>query len=156
MMSEPADSLLQQRVVQASGLSNKKKVLVELSEMLAPLSNLSCSLILDALRNRERMGSTSLGVGVAIPHSRMAVDEPKVVVLKLEQAIEYDKDQAPVDIFFAMLVPFDKHEQHLSLLANVANLVKDQDWLQDFRQASNVQQLKSMIMQAAPNLGKYL
>ena len=77
---------------------------------------------------REKLGSTGLGQGIAIPHCRVdACPEPLGTLVTLEQAIDFDApDDQPVDLLFALLVPGEAHQQHLDILANVARLFSQQ------------------------------
>ena len=155
-MSEPAKLLEPQTIGLVSGLSNKKKVLVELSEMLAPLAGMSCSLILDGLKTREKLGSTCIGEGVAIPHCRMAISEPKLVVLKLDEPIEFCKGRAPVDVYFALLVPVDEHDEHLRLLSSIASLARQEGWLDSFRELDSEDAIKALVDDSSSALGQLL
>ena len=86
---------------------------------------------------REKLGSTGLGQGIAIPHCRAdACKQPIGALLTLEQAIDYDApDDQPVDLLFALLVPGEAHQQHLDILANVARLFSQGSFCQQLRKA---------------------
>lgn len=86
---------------------------------------------------REKLGSTGLGLGIAIPHCRAdACEQPIGALLTLEQAIDYDApDDQPVDLLFALLVPGEAHQQHLDILANVARLFSQGSFCQQLRNA---------------------
>lgn len=78
------------------------------------------------LLDRERLGSTGIGEGVAIPHCRLpGCDEINGVLIKLETPIDFDAiDNAPVDLVFALIVPDEENEKHLQTLATIANLLE--------------------------------
>ena len=92
-----------------------------------PEQQISTRDLLDALISRERLGSTALGQGIALPHGRLdAVEDPAAAVVVLDNAIDFDApDGQPVDILFGLVVPADCPEQHLKILAEVARHFHD-------------------------------
>ena len=92
---------------------------------------------------REKLGSTGLGQGIAIPHCRMdACPEPIGTLVTLEKAIDFDApDDKPVDLLFALLVPGEAHQQHLDILANVARLFSQGNFCQQLRAARDNEEL---------------
>jgi PTS system nitrogen regulatory IIA component len=109
-------------------ISSKKRLLDELSVLLSEgTSELSQVEIFDSLVSRERLGSTGLGHGVAIPHGRMKVlKTPLCAFVKLDEGTEFDSpDNVPVDLLFALIVPEESTEQHLQLLATIAEMFSD-------------------------------
>ncbi len=88
---------------------------------------------------REKLGSTGLGHGIAIPHCRVdACPQPAGALITLEQAIDFDApDDQPVDLIFALLVPGEAHQQHLDILANVARLFSQGSFCQQLRAAGD-------------------
>lgn len=98
---------------------------------------------------REKLGSTGLGQGIAIPHCRVdACPEPLGTLVTLEQAIDFDApDDQPVDLLFALLVPGEAHQQHLDILANVARLFSQPDFCRQLRAAPNSQALFELATQ---------
>lgn len=108
--------------------ASKKRVLDVLSELLAKnQTQLTALDIFSGLLNRERLGSTGLGHGVAIPHTRLSGSEKAIgAVLKLKQGIVFGAaDGEPVDLFFALLVPDHFTDEHLQLLAGLAEMFSD-------------------------------
>lgn len=113
------------RVVCCDNIASKKRLLEHLSELLGRSSpQLSQQAIFDALVNREKLGSTGLGRGVAIPHGRMpALDEPVCAFIKVETPVDFDaSDDQPVDLVFCLLVPEDSTEEHLQVLSTIAEI----------------------------------
>lgn len=98
---------------------------------------------------REKLGSTGLGQGIAIPHCRVdACPEPLGTLVTLEQAIDFDApDDQPVDLLFALLVPGEAHQQHLDILANVARLFSQPDFCRQLRAAPDSQALFELATQ---------
>jgi PTS system nitrogen regulatory IIA component len=143
-----AQLLSPDRVSRTSEISSKKRVLEVLSEMLASSQpNLSVTEIFDSLIARERLGSTGLGHGVAIPHGRLAGIEHAVAALvKLERGVDYDApDREPVDLLFALLVPQESTDEHLQILATLARMFADPATLASLRSADDGEALLSEI-----------
>lgn len=127
---------------------NSKKRILEIISQLAVENNrdIEPETVLAALMHRERMGSTGIGNGIAIPHGRLAnLDHVMAIVVTSEPAIDFDAiDDKPVDIFFALLVPEDQSEGHLQVLAGVAGKLADKERIKLIRKA----QSSDDIMQA--------
>lgn len=120
--------------------SSKKRLLEIISEELARDSDdLSAREIFESLCARERLGSTGLGHGVAIPHGRIKGNRPiRASFIRLKKPLPFDSiDGEPVDLLFAMTVPENCGEDHLKLLAHVAELFSDRELLQALREAEN-------------------
>jgi len=92
--------------------------------------------IFDALLARERLGSTSLGHGVALPHSRLAnIDEPIAALITLEKGVDYEAvDDEPVDMLFGLLVPEVCNDEHLQILSALAKRFSDNTFRETVRQ----------------------
>src|SRR3546814_13482734 len=103
--------------------TSKKKALEELSQLLARAGDLDAGDILGSLSAREKLGSTGLGHGVAIPHGRMAgVDDSIGAFIRLRHPLDYDAhDGHPVDLIFGLLVPQGAPEAHRSAERRVGN-----------------------------------
>ena len=119
------DLLIPERVTCCHDVGSKKRLLEHTSELLASSSLLlSKNEIFDALISREKLGSTGLGNGVAIPHGRMSsLEKPVCAFVKLDTPIDFDaSDGQPVDLIFALLVPEDSTEEHLQVLSTIAEI----------------------------------
>ncbi len=106
-----------------SDATSKKRVLELASQALAGTDDgLSQRQVFDCLIAREKLGSTGLGQGVAIPHGRLAgLDRTIGVFLRLPGGVDFDApDGVPVDLIFALLVPKESTEEHLQVLASIA------------------------------------
>ncbi|MDX1557237.1 MAG: PTS IIA-like nitrogen regulatory protein PtsN [Xanthomonadales bacterium] len=120
--------------------SSKKRLLELISRELARNSEeLSEREIFESLCARERLGSTGLGNGVAIPHGRVSGSETvQASFIRLKKPLPFDAvDGKPVDLLFAMTVPEQCNEDHLKLLAQVAELFSDSELLGKLRQAED-------------------
>ncbi len=135
-----ADLVREDRVSLDAGITSKKRALERLGELLAADDGeLPAGQIFDALSARERLGSTGLGHGVAIPHGRMAeIDAPRVAVLRLEQGVDFDAiDHEPVDILIALIVPEESTGEHLDLLAQLARTLSQPDNIAALRRSAD-------------------
>jgi PTS system nitrogen regulatory IIA component len=130
--------------------ASKKRVLEQLGQRLAEsVPELTQDLVFDALLERERLGSTGLGKGIALPHARMAsVTQAMGAFITLDQGIDFDAiDGDPVDLAFAMLVPEEATDEHLQLLSKLASMFSDTDFCSELRQAESSLDLYKLIQQ---------
>ena len=138
-----------ERTLVCAQVSSKKRAFEILSETLSSsCQSLSEQQVLDSLFNRERLGSTALGKGIAIPHGRCnGCDKAVCAILMLEEGIDYDApDKQPVDILFAVLVPEKAHDEHLKTLSSIANLLKSDSFCRQLRNAYNNQALYDIVV----------
>ena len=118
------------RVASRDDVGSKKRLLEQISILLADgAPGLPDSEIFDALDSREKLGSTGLGKGVAIPHGRMPeLENPVCAFIKLSTPVDFDtSDGEPVDLVFALLVPEDSTEEHLQVLSTIAEIFSNSD-----------------------------
>jgi nitrogen PTS system EIIA component len=142
--------LNRERVRARMEAGSKKKVLECLSEALsASLTTHNTEQIFDQLIARERLGSTGLGAGVALPHCRLAgIEAPMGALATLTDAIDYDSpDNEPVDLVFALIVPDSADEEHLQLLARLAELFMQKEMCDQIRNAQTADEVLSLIHQ---------
>ena len=113
-------------VAQLPGVS-RKRVLEQCSDLLAAqYPDLSSRSLFESLTNRERLGSTAIGEGVAIPHCRTECDRIVAAFFQLDKGIDYDApDGQPVDLLFVLVVPHAEQSAHLELLAALARSFSD-------------------------------
>ncbi|MEM7470562.1 MAG: PTS sugar transporter subunit IIA [Pseudomonadota bacterium] len=111
-----------------SSISSKKRLFQELSEVAASCYDLPQTLVFDALQERENLGPTGVGQGVALPHARIdSLEEVVAVFLRLDKPVEFDSaDRQPVDLFFCLLAPKDAGVEHLKALALVSRTLRQQ------------------------------
>lgn len=108
--------------------ASKKRALELAAEMLATrFPELDADALFDGLMARERLGSTAVGEGVAIPHCRIdGCDHPIAALVHLKEPVDFDApDRAPVDLLFVLVVPQEAHSTHLELLASAARALND-------------------------------
>jgi PTS system nitrogen regulatory IIA component len=130
--------------------ASKKRALEQISALITHgETELTQSQVFDSLISRERLGSTGLGRGVAIPHARVKNSERTIAALiKLEDGIDFDAiDGQPVDLLFALLVPEHATEEHLQLLAQLAEMFSDSELVRDLRAADDPSALLSSLQE---------
>ena len=135
-------------------VASKKRALEKLSEYLAKGEpTLTETMIFDKLVERERLGSTGLGEGVAIPHCRISEAQHAIVALiTLAEPIDFDsRDKKPVDILFALVVPENCSETHLKILANAAEMFSDSQFCKALRNCESNDTLLQLISNWRPN-----
>jgi PTS system nitrogen regulatory IIA component len=128
--------------------SSKKRLLELISEELSRNSDdFSKREIFESLCARERLGSTGLGKGVAIPHGRVKGSKNvEASFIRLKKPLPFDAiDGQPVDLLFCLAVPEDCGEDHLRLLAQVAELFSDSELLQELREADTSGRLLQLL-----------
>ncbi len=133
----------------APGLS-KKRALELISELAsAQCPDLPKHELFESLLAREKMGSTGIGNGIALPHGRLSkLERPIGVLIKCDEPFPFDAiDGKPVDLLFALFVPESEHQQHLATLAEVARKLSQKEVCRAMRKASNNQELYEAITQ---------
>ena len=122
-----ADLLIPRGVLAQLRVSNKKATLQEIARRAATIIGVSERQIYDVLAERERLGSTGIGRGVAVPHGKLA-GLPRLCGLfaRLERPVPFEAiDDQPVDLVFALLAPAEAGAEHLRALACVSRLLRD-------------------------------
>lgn len=145
-----ADILTRQRTTSDEDLPSKKKVLEYLSELLATAgADLEPGRVFDCLVARERLGTTGIGRGVAIPHCRCAVgDKVLGAFVRTREQVDFDSpDQMPVNLFFALLVPKQSSDEHLAILGHLARLFSDESVRATLRSDCEVEEIYQVITQ---------
>jgi len=128
---------------------SKKRVLETVSETLAGATpNFTADEIFSSLITRERLGSTGLGQGVAIPHGRMEdLEQPLAAFMSLAEPVDFEApDGQPVDLIFALLVPAEATQEHLTLLAQLAGMFSDQEFCGLLRATSDSSELYKHLL----------
>ncbi|WP_188005815.1 PTS IIA-like nitrogen regulatory protein PtsN [Vibrio cholerae] len=128
--------------------SSKKRALEIISEIAALHTGQNATELFECMLSREKMGSTGIGNGIAIPHARMSnSDNAVAVLLQCEEPIEFDSiDNRPVDLLFALLVPEDQCKEHLKTLACMAERLNDKQILKQLRNAASDQELYNIMV----------
>jgi len=133
-----ANAILDPRSILVDDESPSKKRVLERAAYLLSLGDSTLAEgVFERLLERERLGSTGLAGGVALPHARMpGVATSRGAFIRLSQPVDFDSlDGQPVDLVFALLVPEEATEEHLQLLAHLASLFKDPETCKQLREA---------------------
>ena len=145
---QPADLLEPRSVSLANTAGSKKRVLEEAAALLAStISDADQEPIYERLLERERLGSTGVGHGVALPHARIdGLTRAYGAFVQLARGIDYDAiDGQPVDLVFALVVPQEATSEHLQLLAQLAALFSDDVLCARLRKGTSVTDLLTVI-----------
>ena len=132
--------------------TSKKRAFEEAGLLFENLHGLSRALITDSLFARERLGSTGLGHGVAIPHGRIkGLKAPMAAVLQLAQPIGFDApDEQPVGLLIFLLVPEAATQKHLEILSEIAELLSDSALRERLKGCADAQLLHGLIADWLP------
>ena len=144
---EIADILAPQAVVQRLKAGNKKKLLAELAANAASVAHADESKVFEMLWEREKLNSTGVGHGVAIPHARLPkLDRIVGLFARLESAVDFESiDEQPVDLVFVLLTPADAGADHLKALARVSRLMRNAAVCEKLRAANDRAQLYALL-----------
>ncbi len=148
-----ADIVAPERVRLAEDVQSKKRALEQLSEILTEgTPYLTASEIFNGLIAREKLGSTGIGDGVAIPHARMkGTDECTGAFIRLPQPVDFEaSDDQPVDLIFGLLVPEQSTEAHLNMLRALAEMFSDAQCLSELREAGDDKTLHDHLLRHDP------
>ena len=147
------DLVTGERIVCDCEMASKKRVIEVLSELLAKgQADLTARPIFDSLIGRERLGSTGLGHGVALPHGRFHQSQLAVgAFVKLKKGVDFDAiDRQPVDLVFGLLVPDHYTDEHLKILAYLAEMFSDRAFCQQLRETDSDQMLFGLLRDWKP------
>jgi nitrogen PTS system EIIA component len=134
-------------IIPALKVNGKKQAIQELAARAAKLTGQNERLIFETLMQREKLGSTGVGSGIAIPHGKL----PKLEKLfglfaRLERPIDFEAmDSQPVDLVFLLLAPEGAGADHLKALARIARLLRDQDVAKKLRASRDAQAIYSVL-----------
>ena len=134
-------------IVLDADVSSKKRMFEQVGLLFENHQGIARSLVFESLFARERLGSTGLGQGVAIPHGRIkGLREPVAAFLRLKVAVPFDApDGRPVNLIFVLLVPEQATEQHLEILSELAQMFSDRDLRQNLTTAADAAALHQHI-----------
>ena len=126
---------------------SKPAILEQLADLFAGVYGLVAADVLERIEERERLGSTGFGRGVAIPHARHAdIARPVAVFLRLESPVGFDAaDDMPVDLVFGLLSPEQAGAAHLHALAAISRMMRDERMHEALSQATSDEALYSLL-----------
>lgn len=146
---ELADLLAEESVIVCTGLHSKNDILEQLAAVAARAAGVDTDAVYRAISDRESLGSTGLGNGIAIPHGKLA-GIPRVVAAfcRVEQPIEFDAlDDQPVDLLMLLLAPTGAGADHLKALARVARILRTDSVVADLRDTLDAGRLYPILTQ---------
>ena len=129
--------------------SSKKAALEQLARGASQdVPELTPAQAFDSLVERERLGSTALGQGIAIPHGRITHLKSMVgAFMRVNSGVEFDSiDGEPVDLFFALFVPANTNEKHLETLSHLAALFSDIEFVARLREEKTVERIHELLV----------
>ncbi|ALG70159.1 nitrogen regulatory protein [Azospirillum thiophilum] len=131
---------------------NKKQALQEMARKASELTGQHERAIFDVLLERERLGTTGVGHGIAIPHGKLSsLTRVHGVFARLERPIDFDAiDEQPVDLIFLLLAPEQAGADHLKALARVSRLLRDQSMCEKLRGAESGDAMYALLTQHEP------
>lgn len=134
-------------IIPALKASSKKQLLQILSEKAAELTGLPEREVFETILQRERLGSTGVGNGVAIPHGKLAnISKIAGIFARLETPVDFEAlDDQPVDLVFLLLAPENAGADHLKALSRIARMLRDADTVAKLRGTQDAQALYSFL-----------
>ena len=147
-------SLLKPSAVKEFGqTTSKKRLFQDLADIAHTVYGLDATETVDALQERESLGPTGVGHGVALPHARLhGLDRVVGVFMRLEKPMDFDSvDRQPVDLVFALFAPKDSGVEHLKALALVSRTMRDGATCAKLRANSDTAALHAVLTEARPS-----
>ena len=144
---EIADLISPRSVIAQLRATNKKQALQELAKRAAAVTGVQERTIYDVLIERERLGTTGIGMGIGIPHGRLpGLGKLYGIFARLDRPVPFDAiDDQPVDLIFLLLAPEGAGADHLKALARVARLLRDQDIARKLRESRDAEALFAVL-----------
>jgi len=141
------DLVAPEAVVPSLRVSSKKQALQELAARAAAICGRNEREIIEVLLQRERLGSTGIGSGIAIPHGKLAkLDRLYGVFARLERPVEFESlDGQPVDLMFLLLAPEAAGADHLKALARIARLLRDPEIARKLRESRDAEAIYAVL-----------
>ena len=146
-MSEITNFLTEDSIIMDCDSKSQKNTLEVISNKMAELTSTNKDEIFQKLYEREKLGTTAFGNGIAIPHARVeGIQNAKIIILKLTEAIDFNSiDGNKVDIVISLFVPNDNNEMHVELLSSIASLLDDQVFREKIRTANTASDVMMIV-----------
>ncbi len=140
------DILSKQSIVVDGEYGSKRQLLEQLAGVAAKQTGIDERIVFDALLERERLGTTGVGRGVALPHTRLAGLDKIFCAFVKSEPIGFDAvDGKPVDLVFLLLAPEESGADHLKALAKLSRILRDETAAQGLRQAKTIDDIYALI-----------
>lgn len=151
-MTELADIIEARAILPAVKAQGKKQLLQELSQVLAKQLGIDSRVIFETLLTREKLGSTGIGQGIAIPHGKLpSLSRVHGLFARLVTPIDYDAlDNQPVDLVFVLLAPDHAGADHLKALARISRLLREQEKVAKLRGTATAEGLYAILTEPSP------
>ena len=146
-MSKITNFLTEDSIIMDCDSKSQKNTLEVISNKMAELTSTNKDEIFQKLYEREKLGTTAFGNGIAIPHARVeGIQNAKIIILKLTEAIDFNSiDGNKVDIIMSLFVPNDNNKMHVELLSNIASLLDNQVLREKIRTANTASDVMMII-----------
>ena len=146
-MSEITNFLTEDSIIMDCDSKSQKNTLEVISNKMAELTSTNKDEIFQKLYEREKLGTTAFGNGIAIPHARVeGIQNAKIIILKLTEAIDFNSiDGNKVDIVMSLFVPNDNNKMHVELLSSIASLLDNQVFREKIRTANTASDVMMII-----------
>lgn len=150
---EIVDLISEQSVIANLRAGSKKNALQDLAKRAAEITGLHERAIFDVIMGRERLGTTGVGNGIAIPHGKLAnMERLYGLFARLERAIDFDSiDDRPVDLIFLLLAPESAGADHLKALAQISRLLRDKNICEKLRGTDTPEALYALLTDSTSN-----
>ena len=151
-MMDIGELLTRDAIVTRGGASSKRQALNMVADVAAPILGIDHARVVEALMEREALGSTGLGGGVAAPHARLeGLDKVTGVFVRLDHPVEFDAvDDRPVDLMFALFAPPGAGAEHLRALAAVSRLLRSSELREQLRHARTTDAINALFVRERP------
>lgn len=148
-----ADLLQQDAIIPALKVNSKKQLLQELAAKASKITGVPEREVFDVILQRERLGSTGVGHGIAIPHGKLASISTIVgVFARLENAVDFEAlDDQPVDLVFLLLAPEGAGADHLKALSRIARVLRDSELVAKLRATESDTAIYTFLNQEQAN-----
>ncbi len=122
---------------------SQKNVFKILGNIFSKKNKTLSSLIIDKLNERERLGSTSVGNGIAIPHTKIdGINETQVIFLKLKDGVDFSaSDGKKIDLVFSIIAPENSESDHLLILSSISNFIRKKQKIEMLRGSTNMEEI---------------
>lgn len=142
-----SDIMTEKSVVMGIKANSKRQLLQELAQKASEITGINDRTIFDTILERENLGSTGFGSGTALPHGRIAdIDKVYGIVTKLNTPVDFESiDGKPVDLVFMLISPEGSGADHLTALAQVSRILKDEATCSKLRAASRTDEIFSLL-----------
>lgn len=146
-----SDLIIPEGIIPSLKAKSKKQVLQELAARASDITKIDQREIFDTLLQRERLGSTGIGSGIAIPHGKIAsLNNIVSLFARLDEPIDFDSiDNEPVDLIFLLLAPEGAGADHLKALARISRLLRNSSAMEKLRGSADKTALYSLLTEPA-------